>query len=427
MTLLRLRLGPSAILALALFCVANAQAPTTATLQFGLPANGLRKLSISVGVLPDWTHEGPIAVNRAFGGATSIVGDYINVSPRQSSDAWFSQMEYHLPEILQVASGAVRPVYAPAIIYSDHLDTWTPAMTSGLAKAVAQVNKQGITVWLRLLFEMNGSWMPYGLQPDLLIQIWKDVTIAVRAETNQTFMLWSPNIWSGAVDDSKQGYTTFFPGEAYVDIAGLSYYSSGFNKSVNQPPSNNIFKTLFTPFYNLLNPTNLNSSSSNLLKLTAPIPIVISETSAPYYYELPSSSPYYNQAGDTGFSGALPNTSDYTPSLASPPYAHSDDELYIKASWFVQMTSNVTGAAFPNLIAVSLFNYFKRGGDEATPVLADFRVVGGNQTVEAWFRNDIGNQTAYDLGYTGGGGTMRVNGFVGAVAALVVAVALLLP
>lgn len=187
-----------------------------------------------------------------------------------------------------------------------------------------------------------------------------------------------------------------------VDIAGLSYYSSGFNKSINQPPSSNQFRSLFTPFYNLLNP-NLNSTSSNLLKLTAHIPVVISETSAPYYYHLPTSSPYYDQVGDTDLTGPLPNTSDFTPALASPPYSNSDDELYIKATWFVQLTSNVTSAMFPNLLAVSLFNYFKRG---ELPVLADFRSVGGNATVEQWFRNSIGNQTAYDLGYTGAGSKM---------------------
>ena len=63
-------------------------------------------------------------------------------------------MEYHLPEILQVAKGSVQPVYAPAIIYGAALDTWTSDMTDGLAKAVTQVNRQGVTVWLRLLFEM---------------------------------------------------------------------------------------------------------------------------------------------------------------------------------------------------------------------------------------------------------------------------------
>ena len=207
-------------------------------------------------------------------------------------------------------------------------------------------------------------------------------------------------------------------GRVVVDIAGMSFYSSGLKKSVNQPPSTSLFRSLFTPFYSLLNPT-LDSSSSNLLNLTKPIPVVIAETSAPFYYHLPTTSPYFLQDGDTDLTGPLPNTSSFNPALASPPYAHSDDELFVKASWFVQLTSNVTSAAFPNLIAVSLFNYFKRGGDGSAPVLADFRSVGGNASVEWWFRNDIGNQTAYDLGYAGAAGRVRLSGLAAVLAVIV--------
>ncbi|KAM0755445.1 hypothetical protein T439DRAFT_295394 [Meredithblackwellia eburnea MCA 4105] len=377
-----------------LLAAGSTQAQST---QFGLPGNGLHKEGIHIGFLPDWSHEGPLDINRALGGGISVIGDYINVSP---SNYQFAQIGWHLPEILQIARGDVRPIYAPAIIYGSTLDTWTTDMTTNLVSAVKNVNQRGITVWLRLLFEMNGAWMSYGLQQQNFLRIWKEVTLAVRAQTNQTFMLWSPNIWSGAVDDSSQGYTPYFPGQQYVDIAGLSFYSSGFNKCINQVSSTNLFKTLFTPFYNLLNPSNLNSSSSNPLQLTSRIPVVISETSAPVYYTLAPSSPYYNQAGDTDISGPLPNISTLTPSLASPPYPRSDDELYIKATWFVQLTSNVTSALFPNLICVSMFNYFKRGGDDGgAPVLVDFRAVGGNTSVEQFFRNSIGNQTAYDAGY----------------------------
>ena len=77
-------------------------------------------------------------------------------------------MRYHLPEILEIARGAVRPVYAPAIIYGSTLDTWTAAMTADLADAVARVNKQGITVWLRLLFEMVSLCPKGGAEEELM-------------------------------------------------------------------------------------------------------------------------------------------------------------------------------------------------------------------------------------------------------------------
>lgn len=193
-----------------------------------------------------------------------------------------------------------------------------------------------------------------------------------------------------------------------VDIAGLSFYSLGFRKSQNQPPDSSLFRDSFTPFANLLNPS---SASANILRLRRSPPLVISETSAPFYYHLPPSSPYYSQAGDTDIQGPLPNLTEraYEPSEMTPPAARADDELFMKASWFVQLTSNSTAQRFPRLKAVNLFNYLKRGGDDgANEVLVDFRATGGNSTVENWYRGYMGNQTAFEMGYTGGAGTTKV-------------------
>lgn len=215
--------------------------------------------------------------------------------------------------------------------------------------------------------------------------------------------MWAPNIWAGDVGDAEQGYLPYWPGEDYVDVVGISFYSQGYEKDKNRPPSAGMFRDLFSPFYTLFNPS---SDRQNRLSLGSTFPVCIAETQAPFYYELPPTSRYYSQEGDTDIRGPLPNTSDFTPSQRSPPFDRADDELYIKATWFVQLTSNDTVERFPNLKAVSLFNYLKRGGDleggEKSEVLADFRAVGGNATVEAWYRGYIGNQTAYEEGYTGG-------------------------
>lgn len=48
----------------------------------------------------------------------------------------------------------MQPVYAPALLYGSSLDTWTPEMTTAVARTMKNVNDQGITVWLRFLFEM---------------------------------------------------------------------------------------------------------------------------------------------------------------------------------------------------------------------------------------------------------------------------------
>ena len=90
----------------------------------------------------------------------------------------------------------------------------------------------------------------------------------------------------------------------------------------------------------------------------------------------------------------------------------------------VQLTSNTTAARYPNLRAVSWFNYLKKGSSEKQ-VLADFRFVGGNATVEQWVRSNFGNNTAYLNGYTGGGARLGGEGGKGLLAGFVGLIGLL--
>ncbi|GAA5855866.1 hypothetical protein JCM5353_003651 [Sporobolomyces roseus] len=380
----------------------------------GLPSNGLSSSGIHLGFLPNWEQENPQLINRALGDSISIIGDYLNVSPQ---DYQFRQVDYHLEEVVKISTGRVKAVYCPAVIFSASLDQWTDEMTSNLADAMKKITDRGVVVWLRFLFEMNGGWMPYGLQPDAYVPLFRSVATAVRAASNDTYMLYAPNVWNGPVDDPQQGYQVYFPGEEYVDIVGLSFYSLGEDKAFNQAPDSDLFRSGFTPFYELFSPKSASSSSNNL-KLTAAYPVVITETSAPYYYHIPPGSKYFLQQGDTDISTPLPNLTTYSPSQASPPNPHIDDELYLKATWMVQLTSNTTAARYPNLRAVSWFNYLKKGSSQQQ-VLADFRFVGGNATVEQWVRQNFGNQTAYENGYTGGGARLGAGGVLVSLVGLI--------
>ncbi|BGO95615.1 hypothetical protein NBRC10512_006782 [Rhodotorula toruloides] len=405
---------PTLLSLLILLTLSLARAAPTTTLPLrplpGLPSNGLLSNGIHLGFLPIWSLEGPTSICSALGSCSAIWGDYWNASP---SSYDFEQAGYHIDEIERVVKGDVKGVYAPAVLFSGRMNEWTDEMSQSLAKTVRGINQRGVKVWLRWCFEMNGGWMSYGLQPSDYITTFRSVTNAIRAATNDTYMLWSPNLWTGDVDDPVQGYTPYWPGEDFVDIVGLSFYSFGPEKSLNKPASSSLFHDSFSPFYSLFSPTS-SSGSSNRLKLTSAYSLIISETSAPYYYRIPPSSRFYTQAGDTDLTAPYPNLTTYEPALATPPYEKSDDELYTKASWLVQMVGNDTAQRFPNLKAATWFNYLKKGNGTAE-VLADFRFVGGNETVEGWLRENLGNQTAYEEGYTGKGGRVEVRRAFGAV------------
>ncbi|BGP58186.1 hypothetical protein JCM8202v2_005847 [Rhodotorula sphaerocarpa] len=368
----------------------------------GLPSNGLVSNGIHLGFLPFWSQENPQQICSALGSCAAVWGDYWNISPGDggSGKGMLPQASYHVDAIQRVVSGDVKGVYAPAVLFGGSMDQWDSGLTQRLVDTLSTLNKRGITVWLRFCYEMNGQWMPYGDQPQQFVKVWRELTNAVRDGTTDTYMFWAPNLWTGAVD-SDQGYTPYWPGEQYVDVAGLSLYWFGPDKSINQVPKSDAFKNNLQSFYDLVT-----GSGPNRLGLSQAYPVMISESSAPYYYKIPTSSRYYGQQGDTNIQSPLPNLASFAKSLKEPhPYARSDDELAVKATWIAEMTGNNTAQHFPLLRAVSWFNYLKKGNATAE-VLADFRFVGGNKTTETWLRKNFGNQTAYEQGYTGGASSL---------------------
>ena len=73
-----------------------------------------------------------------------------------------------------------------------------PQQYLDFAKLMRKVNIDlGVAVLLRFMHEMNGSWMEYGQKPTEMLQAWKQMTDAVRRQTNLTAMVWSPNIGGG--------------------------------------------------------------------------------------------------------------------------------------------------------------------------------------------------------------------------------------
>ncbi|BGP43571.1 hypothetical protein JCM10449v2_007612 [Rhodotorula kratochvilovae] len=362
---------------------------------------------ISLGFLTQWGVDEPSDVIRALGASPVAWGDYLNVGASDSNPQ-FEQVDYHLSEVTRATRGDVKAVYIPAVLFGGRMNQWTQEMSDALANKMRDLNRRGITVWLRFCYEMNGGWMSYGLQPEDYVKTWRSVTDTIRAATNETYMLWAPNVWTGSSTDI-QSYEPYWPGEEYVDLVGLSVYAFGPERSINRVPSSDFFRDSFQSFYDLVSPSSA-SIRENPLRLEAAYQPVIAETSAPYYYHIPQNSRFWGQQGDTDITKPFPNLTRLEPSLAEPPYPRSDDELAVKASWLAQLTGNSTAQRFPHLKLVNMFNYLKKGNATAE-VLADFRYVGSdsgfNATVEAWLRENFGNQTAYEQGYTGAAGTLR--------------------
>ncbi|KAK4704236.1 hypothetical protein P7C70_g1974, partial [Phenoliferia sp. Uapishka_3] len=272
---------------------------------------------------------------------------------------------------------------SPAVLPQFKLELWTQAMSNTLASQMASLNAQGITVWLRFAYEMNGAWMDFGQDPVEYVAVWQQVVTAVRAVAPSTYFLWSPNIYAPSVGGIS-GYSEYYPTAAYVDLAGISYYSLGGNQVQNDLAGPTDFSDSFQTFYDTYSPAH---------------PIVISETSAPEHYIIPANSPYINLPSDSEIPGGA-DSLDF--SQLVPANTTNDktpvSEVTRKSTWFEEMTGAAAVALYPKLFAVMWFNLAKTGGYLDVIRLNDYRAVKtADDPVTQYFRTAIGNETAYQL------------------------------
>jgi hypothetical protein len=144
----------------------------------------------------------------------AIIGDYIDIS---EDDMSLSQAQYHSAAIMRLQGLAV---YAPAIRPRFTLDKWTPAMSQAVANMARNFNRQGMPVWIRFAWEMNGGWYEYGSDPGNFKNAWIGLTDTIRATTNDTYMLWSPNVRYGETE-SNAGYQPYYPGQSCESASHL--------------------------------------------------------------------------------------------------------------------------------------------------------------------------------------------------------------
>jgi hypothetical protein len=128
-------------------------------------------------------------------------------------------------EFWDPANGVDQPSFSYAKISGGSFDTYLHSYAKA-AKAF------GSAVWLRPLHEMNGNWYPWGgtvngNTPAGFVAAWRhihDIFVAEGA-TNVSFV-WCPNADS-VPDTAANSVSAYWPGDAYVDYAGIDGYNFG--------------------------------------------------------------------------------------------------------------------------------------------------------------------------------------------------------
>lgn len=133
------------------------------------------------------------------------------------------------------------------------LDAVTTEDVEELAVLLDGYNRAGTPIFLRFAHEMNGSWYPWGQQPEAYVAAFRQVATIIHREAPGTALVWAPNYGGGypfaggtyeaepgtqafrALDTDGDGrltqaddsYEPYWPGREYVDWVGMSVYHWG--------------------------------------------------------------------------------------------------------------------------------------------------------------------------------------------------------
>ncbi|PLW10743.1 hypothetical protein PCANC_12334 [Puccinia coronata f. sp. avenae] len=308
----------------------------------GLNSSNLQLNGIAFGAIPAFKEPSnpntPAQINAKLPRPISIMGDYVSLDRNAEG---LGKIDWHLDTILSLPG---NPVYQIALMPNHGLLSVSPFVINRVATKMAEINRKGITVWLRFAHEMNGQWYNWGEDPWLFKDKWRALSVAVRREAPDTYMMWAPNARFGrSVDSQNGGYTQYWPGGEYVDIAALSYYHFGGTRRRNVAPKKNEAVETIQEFAKLY-------GSGGHGK-----PIVLAETAAPYTRLISTKQPERGGAS----------------------------EGEIKLTWLKQLFSDDMVDSVPDLKAISWFEIIKAetapGRSDAKS--EDFRLLLGNTEV----------------------------------------------
>jgi hypothetical protein len=193
----------------------------------------------------DWANQSVAEVSEALGVTPAVWVQFVRFplddGGRTNLAAFFEQVG---------AAGAHGLV---TLEPHDGLDAVTPQAAADLAAMLeAGWAEHGVATFVRFAHEMNGSWYPWGQQPDAYIAAFRTVAEAVHLAPASA-MVWAPNEGAGypfsagsylaqpgshehaALDTDSDGeltaaddpYAPYWPGDDVVDWVGMSIYFWG--------------------------------------------------------------------------------------------------------------------------------------------------------------------------------------------------------
>jgi hypothetical protein len=217
----------SAIVSAVVFATLLTATPVLANDGPGAPLSG-RDLVLS-GLYSDQWHAGTDlqALGAASGKGVSLAGTFHHLW--ESENGWDGNTDWLLEqawsahatpvanvEVMMPASEIAGGVYDMAIIQ------WAMRVKAWLERG------EGRSLLIAPLQEMNGDWVPYGMDPEGFKASYRrfiEIFESVRIDETKVRWVFAPNAWS--VWPYRTG--DYYPGDDVVDFVGISAYNFGSN------------------------------------------------------------------------------------------------------------------------------------------------------------------------------------------------------
>jgi hypothetical protein len=331
-----------------------------------------------LGVNLDWEHQSLREHHTNLGHAPAVVVQFSDIP--YDDETWQHTVS---------AAGQVRENGGILLLTLEPhagLDAMSDEVINRLANDLRELNELGTPVIVRFAHEMNGSWYAWGQQPEHYVQVFRKVADAVHSTAPGSQMMWAPNYGGGypftggqfaarsgtrdhkLLDTDKDGvltmaddtYAPYYPGDAYVDWAGVSLYHWGNQRpwGNNEVPEAGKFVDMLTGKYN--------GTAGD-------------DDAIPDFYQV--------YGVDHRLPIAIPETAAiYTPSRGGA------DELAIKRAWWQQVFSDEVHATYPQVKMVNWFEWEKYEIEINDTV--DWRAADSSRTREA-FRQDVPEWARY--------------------------------
>lgn len=161
--------------------------------------------------------------------STFMSNDQIHRDPEEFEDKvghehaiYFTYLGYGRPfprgwtDVLYQARAAAHIAFEPRDLDAVQDDEY-------LKQFAADARRSGVPVFLRYAGEMNGSWVPYGQDPEKYKEKFRLVAHRMHQDAPNVAMVWCPN------EIPENRIDLYYPGDDAVDWVGVNFYAVTYN------------------------------------------------------------------------------------------------------------------------------------------------------------------------------------------------------